>query len=456
MGRKATGTLLPPGADGIWRARITRPDGSRPFYSLGTADKAHARRVLAKLAAAVACGAELPDAAAGVDITIRVNDFAEEWLDKRQAQGVGMVEKERRVLTLHVLEAIGRLPVCDIRPSHVRGILDEALAKGLRRKTLAGIRGVLHRLFRAALEADVIETNPVAATRTPKTREVRKERMILTDAEIERFVACELVSPELRMLSLVSRCEGGMRTGDLHKWDWTMIDCVGFAECFIPRSKTATPQRLAIPPVLAPFLRGWWERAGKPNAGPVFPTLTGKRAGLAKRPENSYARRLRRGLLLAGVVRVPPIQVPARKAGTRTDLGCRAEGTMLAPNLADPLYFETASTLPVDFHSFRRAFNTALAEAGVNIQHAMHLASHSDPKVHARYVMSTAAMRQTPAAALPNFAPPMPVESSRIVSNKDDSPHDNPSILAQLHEMMAPTVGLEPTTRRLTAACSTN
>ena len=59
---------------------------------------------------------------------------------------------------------------------------------------------------------------------------------------------------------------------------------------------------------------------------------------------------------------MPPVGVPATSAGTRTDLGKRAPGTQLAPNPRDPLYFETAATLPVDFHSFRRAFNTALAE----------------------------------------------------------------------------------------------
>jgi hypothetical protein len=90
-----------------------------------------------------------------------------------------------------------------------------------------------------------------------------------------------------------------------------------------------------------------------------------------------------------------------RQPGTRTDLGKRPKGTKLAPSPRDPLYFETATTLPVDFHSFRRAFSTALAEAGVNVQHAMHLAAHSDPRVHARYVMRTAAMRSVPAAALP-------------------------------------------------------
>jgi hypothetical protein len=78
----------------------------------------------------------------------------------------------------------------------------------------------------------------------------------------------------------------------------------------------------------------------------------------------------------------------------------------------------------VDFHSFRRAFNTALAEAGVNVQHAMHLAAHSDPKVHARYIMGTAAMRAIPDAALPRL-PLGPLlqgsEPPGNVTGRDDS-----------------------------------
>ena len=78
----------------------------------------------------------------------------------------------------------------------------------------------------------------------------------------------------------------------------------------------------------------------------------------------------------------------------------------------------------MDFHSFRRAFNTALAEAGINVQHAMHLASHSDPKVHARYVMSTRAMRKIPDEALPQLpVGPLPEKPTlpRIVLTGDDS-----------------------------------
>ncbi len=197
-----------------------------------------------------------------------------------------------------------------------------------------------------------------------------------------------------------------MRTGDLNQWDWSMIDRVHFEECFIPRAKTRTPQALAIPAALAPFLRAWWERAGKPDSGPVFPARRGKRAGEFRVTRGqSFAKRLRRDLFRAGIYRAPPVEVPATGPGMRTDLGTLARGTKLAPSPRDPLYFETATTLPVDFHSFRRAFNTALAEAGVNVQHAMHLASHSDAKVHVRYVMSTQAMRTIAGRRAPRSAP---------------------------------------------------
>jgi hypothetical protein len=81
-----------------------------------------------------------------------------------------MAKKELRTLERYVFGDIGHLPVGDVRPSHIRSILDEAAAKGLKRATLSEIRGVAYRLFRAALEVGLIDVNPVAAVRTPKTR----------------------------------------------------------------------------------------------------------------------------------------------------------------------------------------------------------------------------------------------------------------------------------------------
>ena len=211
-----------------------------------------------------------------------------------------------------------------------------------------------------------------------------------------------------------------MRGGDLNQWDWTHIDLENFAECTVPRAKTKRPQVLAVPEAVAVSLRSWWERAGTPTSGPVFPTRRDGRtskAGTRRKSSGGLAERLRRALFRAGVVRLPPIEVLATKPGGRTDLGKPADAIKLTPNPRDPLYFETDTTRPVDFHSFRRAFATGLAEAGVGAQQAMHLAAHADAKVHARYVMGTKAMRQVPSAALPS----LPLTALPVAASANDS-----------------------------------
>src|SRR5262245_49003729 len=104
----------------------------------------------------------------------------------------------------------------------------------------------MYRLFKAAWQAELIETNPVERVTVPKMREVRKERVILTDEEIAQYLGCADVDLELRLVSIVARVEGGMRTSDIIHWDWSMIDRVQFAGCFVPRSKTGKPQALEV------------------------------------------------------------------------------------------------------------------------------------------------------------------------------------------------------------------
>ncbi len=79
--------------------------------------------------------------------------------------------------------------------------------------------------------------------------------------------------------------------------------------------------------------------------------------------------------------------------------------------------------------SFRRAFASALAEAGVNVQHAMHLTAHSDPRVHARYVMRTAAMRSIPDAAIPRLPSVARVEPPELDDSTSAEVSDAPGIV---------------------------
>ena len=454
MPRQRTGTLSR-GADGVLKTRVTvdNPDGttSRPWFSLGTTDEAIAMRKRARLLAELAAG-KTPDGAASASSgPDTVAEYVAAWLARRKAQGLAFADAERGYFDTYAVRIIGPLLIGDVKPAHVRSVLDAVMMAGRKRATVAHVRGVLNRIFGDAWRDELIEQNPVARVVVPPMNEVRKERAILTDEEIARYLACEAASLEVRMLSVVARCEGGMRTGDLHAWDWTMISTSDFAECTIPRQKTRKrrpPQRLDVPEMLRPFLRAWWEKHEKPTSGPVFPVRVGERAGQFK-GHQSYAEQLRRDLFRAGVYRMPPVAVPATSPGTRTDLGKKAAGTKLAPHPLDPLYCETATSLPVDFHSFRRAFNTALAASNVNVQRAMTLAGHSDPRTHMNYVMtSSPEMRSTPAQALPCLArvgaPERPPDGGNVLDSDDSG-----GVGGKMPGFLVDLTGIEPATSRV-------
>jgi integrase len=440
MARKLTGSLEL--RKDVWHARITvrRSDGTvkRPWYSLETSDHTAAKRKLARLvrqSESIISPEALADAAAGAST---VAEYEETWHARRVVQGVVSAEDERRNFTLHIKSEIGAVAIDEVKTAHIRSVIDAAMTKGLKRATLVHIRGVMFRLFKSAWQEELIETNPVDRVAIPKMREVRKERVILTDEEIAKYLGCADVDLELRLVSLVARVEGGMRTGDLLQWDWSMINRVHFAGCFVPRSKTGRPQALEVPEVLRPFLRTRWEEAGRPESGPVFPVRRGPRAGEKKQSRgNSYARALRRDLLRAGVIRhkcTRPALVEAN--GELVPNKLVMSGKACCPNMAhDPLHSETATTLRTDFHSFRRAFSSALAAGNVNTQRALRLAAHSDEKVHMRYVMDTPEMRRIPETAIPRDLP-------QLVANQN-ARSKIPKDLARPDRFERPTTGFE-------------
>ena len=65
------------------------------------------------------------------------------------------------------------------------------------------------------------------------------------------------------------------------------------------------------------------------------------------------------------------------------------------------LFKETPHT--VDFHSWRRAYSQALADADVNAQQATALAGHASLAAHQRYLQNASKMRSLPEAALPRI-----------------------------------------------------
>lgn len=450
-GRPRTGSLV--WRKTGWSARYwTQKDGEwiRVCVALGTDNKAVARRKLARLLEA--------ENAPTVQQAARVETFEEaaRALVKQQAtEGLSTWKDRLRRLEQCAFPEFGQMLVTEVRPSHIRNALDRGLSgralprqmsggrvakdRPWSRQNLVHLKNDMSSIFQALWRDEIIAENPVARVLVPKNAKTDdRTRVLLSDDEFERFVRCPNVRAELHVMAFASRTFGGMRTSDLHAWDWKHIDTDTWFDAHVPRPKTKSGSRIALPSVLVPTLQAWWEasRPAKPTAGPVFPVQRGKRAGQKKGKHISYAKVLRQALWSAGIVRplagfeearqawqvandawaalaaAPDVETEQqRRERKRAARKARMRARELERAARRLCLIQAGSTdyKALDFHSFRRAFNTGLALAGVNVQQAMQLAGHLNAETHMRYVRITESL-EIPLAALPTLqrAPTLP------------------------------------------------
>jgi integrase len=377
MARPRTGQLI--WRVSGWHARITTVvDGERVRVCrpLGTTNKAVANRRLSAL-----LDADAPPDASQSAAQESVAAYAEAWLAAREARGLPTAQNERRYWTRVWKPVLGRLELDAVRASHIQVVLDDAASgqiatvRGRRysRESICHMRATVLRMLQSAWREELVSENRAARTTVPDLEENKKPRAILTDEEVGKLVGHPDVDPEIKLLVLLARTIGGMRTGDLNTLDWGAFS-PDFATCTFVRRKTrkkrSVPQTLAVPEAVRPFIDAWWRCHGQPASGPVFPVRRGTRAGQEKKQsKQSYAIRLRRELLTAGISR-------------------------------PELHAETATTRPVHFHATRAAYASALARIGTNAQTAMVLTGHSDARTHQRYV-DRIAVQSLPSAAVP-------------------------------------------------------
>ena len=413
MPRKATGTLQrrPTGWYGQYWATV---DGERVRLTraLGTHNRAVAKRKLAKLVAAAQRG-EVADATAAETF----EEAAERVYQARVEAGADDPRGPRAELASlrhHAFETIGPIAVDAITPKDINSVLDAGKDAGLARQSVQHLRQRMANVFEALRREGAVTTNPVREASMPKFgKQVRRERAVLTDHELAVYLSWEHplerfqeAARERQVMACVSRMFGGLRTGDLHALRWEAFDTEGgsFATGYAPRQKTKRPQLLEVPETLRPFLRDWWERAGRPSKGLVFPVRRigkrGDRVGDQRRGvshADAFRRDLRRAFRAAPEgVAVP--QGPALDAET-DEYGPDSDGDKRWREL----FTETDYTLPVDFHSWRRAYVQALADADVNAQQAAALAGHADLGAHMRYLFNASKARRLPDSALPTL-----------------------------------------------------
>lgn len=325
----------------------------RVWFALGTDSKAVARAKARDLFDRLARG-EIPKAAELRTPETMRQVFAR-TIDELKRDGMKSWKDREQRLRDYAEPAIGKLDYGAVRALHIREVLETCARNGRSKQTVKHLRQDLKCVFDRLWRDELIKENPVLKTSTPKfATEDGRPRQILTDEEFAKFLMCEQVSLLLRTMALVSRTFGGLRTSDLHAWRWEHVDTATWSTAQIRRPKTKGMSFQEIPELLRFWLKRWHLENEKPTSGPVFPVGRGERAE-QHRSHTGYARQLRAALWLAGVRR-------------------------------PELHESGELSKRVDFHSFRRAFATAIADSGLNAQTAMRLAGHAKLETHLRYV----------------------------------------------------------------------
>jgi len=402
-GRPRKGTLEFRGKS--WHARLTvtvETVSVRKWFDLGTDNKAVARRKLVRLIKEREANETPLEQLAEVAKRAETVTEAAERIFKERVGEVRDVVNDPIRFRKHVAPHIGKLAVTDVGSSHIREVLNAGKDDGKSRKSLVHLRRVMNLIFALLWQDEVISENPVARVKVPKVATDKRERAVLTDDELVRYLGWQhpeehhgMAVLERQTMSCISRCFGGIRTGDIHALRWESLDTDDgqFRFGWAPRKKTARPQLLEIPEMLRPLIRDWWERAGRPSTGLLFAARRGENAGSGPKVGVSQAGALRRDLRRA-------FGVDVWNAETRRF--AQPKDRELSPRERE-LFEDTTFTKPVDFHSWRRAYSQALANAGASAQQAQALAGHSSLDAHALYLRNTSKMAEVPAAALPSI-----------------------------------------------------
>lgn len=285
--------------------------------------------------------------------------------------------ERRKLYERHVQPSLGRRRIADCASARdVQAVVDAPLAAGLSETTAMHIYHCMTVVFDHAFRHDQIpSTDFLKKVLAPqgKRKKDRRRRTWCTQEEITALVRDDRVPLWFRTLVTVTLHVGGLRASDAHAMRWEYFDD-GFLTVFVERPKTGDDDqdessRLDVPEGVRKYLRELHLAEGRPAQGFVFGRRRARRKGQGGKGEKKergvgYARRLRHWLKEIGVTRYE-------------------------------LHHDTATTRRVDWHSFRRMYCTDLADKDVNMQKAMDMAGHKDPRTHRRYVKLSQSRRKS-------------------------------------------------------------
>lgn len=247
--------------------------------------------------------------------------YGEEWHTRRL--DLSAADDEECRLRLHVYPYIGHMALGDVRPRHIRDLvnaLKNKLTAGPKREKLAprtvrSVFALLRLLFRSAVIDEHITTSPVMVEKGVLPKNVDKDPAWRPTAIFEREELIALIShPRIasyRHVGYALEGVAGVRHGEMAgvKWRDYYDQCKPLGKLVISRSgekdttKTQVTREIPVHPTLAAILdawkrEGWAEKYGRePTADDlILPTEK-----LEVRKASNTLKHLKRDLIRIGL-----------------------------------------------------------------------------------------------------------------------------------------------------------
>lgn len=262
------------GTSGRYQARYLHPDTGRFTPAPETfATKAAADRWLARKRADLDRGIAVDERAGSAPL----NDWWQGYAVTLGPLKISTVSNYEAAWRLRIQPEFGATPIRRIKPSHIDQWIAAMTARGVSASKVIETVGVLRRVLERAVRDQVIPSNPCSARAAPLPRRPKKDRPVLTPAEVERLAAAMKGESDRQLVRLLAY--GGLRIGEAFALRWddvgpqtltvrqSVSDRAG--KIIVGPTKTYAVRTVALPSSLAAALE---ERRG---SGPVFPGARG-------------------------------------------------------------------------------------------------------------------------------------------------------------------------------------
>lgn len=201
-----------------------------------------------------------------------VKDYLELWLNNYAGPNLSPRSYERyeSIVRVHLVPALGRISLTQLKPPHVQKIYATGLNKGLSPRSVRYHHVVLHKALQTALKWGLVSRNAADGLDVPKAH--RPDMQIWEQHDIVRFLETAKSTPYQPLFHLALFT--GMRRGELLALRWSDIDlimgqvsvsrslaCLNDGTYLFSEPKTARSRRtIALPPSAALSLKEHLER----------------------------------------------------------------------------------------------------------------------------------------------------------------------------------------------------